>query len=105
MSLSAPHQAQSTGAVFLVDRNPDNPSYVSLPAVSAGKAKVAPGVEPASSGGGTGTTVPSTAAVSLPNTAASSGAAWPTAGLLAGAGVWLAFRRRSRHATMRRDIH
>ncbi|HEV3125258.1 MAG TPA: CocE/NonD family hydrolase [Candidatus Dormibacteraeota bacterium] len=34
MSPSVPHQAGSLGAVFTVDRNPANPSYVTLPAIT-----------------------------------------------------------------------
>ncbi len=66
MLLNAPHTAQSAGAVFLVDRNPANPSYVSLPVVSSQpQGRVAgsstpSAVQPAS---------PSTATLtSLPNT-------------------------------------
>lgn len=106
MVLSAPHQAQSAGAVFMVDRNPDSPSYVSLPVVSAGKSQgVEPAVQPDASGGATQTGVAAEVSASLPNTAAAGGGGWTVAGLLAGAAVGLgAVRRRSRHATMRRDV-
>jgi len=105
MTLSAPHTAQSAGAVFMVDRNPDNPSYVSLPVVAAarGGAGVAPALQPASSGGPT--TTPVTAASALPDTAAANGASWPVAALLAAAGIALGgLRRRSRGARMRDDV-
>jgi putative CocE/NonD family hydrolase len=94
MALSAPHQAQSAGAVFLVDRDPANPSYVSLPVVAAaGGGHVSPALQPASTGG-----TPSPATVGLPNTAAASAAPWATAGLLAGVSVAIALRGRRRRA-------
>jgi uncharacterized protein len=100
MALSVPHQVQSTGAVFLVDRSPDNPSYVSLPVVTSGGA-VAPALQPASSSGGTVTQV----AASLPDTAAVGGSGGRAAGLFAGAGVMLlAVRRRVQRGTMRRNV-
>jgi putative CocE/NonD family hydrolase len=105
MALSAPHQVASTGAVFMVDRNSDNPSYVSLPVVSAAKGGgVAPAVQPASAGGGGGTVTAVAAASSLPNTAAASaGAAGAAGGLLAGASVVgvVCVRWRGRRGRMR----
>ncbi len=101
MTLSAPHTAQSAGAVFMVDRNAADPSYVSLPVVASSGGSVSKAVQPASSGGGTVAAVSAT----LPNTAAASGDVRVAAGLLGGAGVALvSVRRRSRRATMRRDI-
>jgi putative CocE/NonD family hydrolase len=105
MMLSAPHQAQSTGAVFLVDRNPDNPSYVSLPVLAERNAGVQSALQAASSGGSTSAGVSAAAQVGLPNTGAASAPGWPGAALLAGAGVALAAgRRRSRRGTMRRGV-
>jgi putative CocE/NonD family hydrolase len=111
MVLSAPHQAQSAGAVFMVDRNPDNPSYVSLPVLAPASAEHdavnasttgGSGLQPASNGGGASANVASS--VTLPNTAAPSSAAWPGAFALLGGGTLLwRQRRRSRHGTMPRD--
>jgi len=103
MTLSAPHAAQSAGAVFMVDRNAADPSYVSLPVVAAGKGggtSVAPNLQPASNG------TPTAASIStLPNTAAAGMDARGVVELLGGAGVALTLlRRRSRRSTMRRDI-
>jgi uncharacterized protein len=111
MVLSAPHQAQSAGAVFMVDRNPDNPSYVSLPVlaatsngheVNASATGGSGGLQPESNGGGTNASVAS--AGTLPNTAAVRSAAWPGAFAVLGVGVliWRG-RRRSRPCTMPRD--
>jgi len=99
MALSAPHQAQSAGAVFMIDRNPSTPSYVSLPVVAAAKLAVAPAVATPAP------VVPEATGVTLPDTAAPGGAGPSTVGLLAGAGAALALLgRRYRRATMRRDI-
>jgi putative CocE/NonD family hydrolase len=104
MMLSAPHQAQSTGAVFLVDRAPDNPSYVSLPVVSEHKNGVT-NLQQTSSGGTSTAGVAAAAQVGLPNTAGTGVPSWPGAALLAGAGIaLLRRRRRSRRGTMRRDV-
>jgi putative CocE/NonD family hydrolase len=107
MTLSAPHQAQATGALFMVDRNPDNPSYVSLPVVAqrSAEAQLDSALQAASTSGST-TAVTPAAHVGLPNTSAARTPAWPGPALLAGAGVALvARRRRSRRGTMRRDVH
>ena len=105
MTLSAPHQAQSTGAVFLVDRNPDNPSYVSLPVVAERSAKVQPATALQATSSGGSTTAVGAAKIGLPNTASASTPSWGGAALLASAGIGLAAgRRRSRRGTMRRDV-
>jgi putative CocE/NonD family hydrolase len=104
MTLSAPHQAQSTGAVFLVDRNPDNPSYLSLPVMAAADQHVGGAAQSAPPDASVGGPRVSAALAALPNTAGAGAAGWPVAGLLAGAGVAMAAgRRRSRRGTMPGD--
>jgi len=96
MLLNLPHSEQSAGTVFMVDRNPANPSYVSLPVVSssgpkggvAGLSSNAP-LQPASPGSAT--------LASLPNTSALRSAAWPgVAAVVAAVGLLAVSRRRRR---------
>lgn len=91
MTLNAPHAVQSTGAVFLIDRNPSDPSYISLPMVtrSAPKGGVA-GITttPQSSSGATVAT--------LPNTSVPRGPSWPSVALIVLGSVTLMAARRRR---------
>jgi hypothetical protein len=106
MTLSAPHQAQSAGAVFMVDRDPANPSYVSLPVMASSNEAAMDAASVGSLGAVQPGAPPSAAAaVSLPNTAPMPVPAWPSvAGVLLGAGVVLARKRgSSRESRMRRD--
>jgi len=99
MMLNVPHGAQSAGTVFLVDRNPDNPSYVSLPLVSATQSSTkalstSSVVEPASAN--------PASVVSLPNTSSLRSAAWPGfAAVAAGLVITTRARRRGAHGAHR----
>ena len=99
MVLNLPHSAQSAGAVFMVDRNPSNPSYVSLPVVSAAtKHAGVQGLSAQSSGGPTVAALPNTAAV------AAGQAAWPQGvGVLLAGGALLGVARR--RARRRRNLN
>jgi putative CocE/NonD family hydrolase len=106
MTLSTPHQAQSTGAVFMVDRDPANPSFVSLPVMAPPNEATVEASSAGSSGAAQPGAPPSAAAaVGLPNTAPAPVPAWPSvAGVVLGAGVMLARKRGwSRESRMRRD--
>ena len=96
MTLNAPHSTQSAGAVFMVDRNAANPSYVSLPMVNPATKTGVQGLsttsveQPAS---------PNTATVTaLPNTAAGGrgAAGLGLTALAAGGALSTALRRRRR---------
>jgi len=93
MLLNVPHTAQSVGAVFLVDRDPADPSYVSLPMIGA--------ATPQAAVSGSSATVPQSSGgavlASLPNTA-TSGAGAGVAGALAAAGLVALRGRRRRRA-------